>query len=66
MQGAILMGDSLEDGKMVNPKFYDTVIRIGFFNSGDDYNKKLYKESFDAIITDDGSADFIYDLLINI
>ncbi len=61
-KNVILLGDSLGDLDMVQGFKYDNLIQIGFYNyeeeSLDDFKKK-----FDVIILNEGTMDFINNLL---
>jgi len=58
----ILFGDSIEDMGMVNGFDYDNLIKIGFMNFEEN---KLddYKKVYDVIILNDGSFDYVNELL---
>jgi len=60
-RNVILLGDSLEDINMVTD--FDIIIKIGFLNENVDKNLALYRKNFDVVITDDGSMDFVNELL---
>jgi len=59
----ILLGDSLGDTDMISNYPYNNLLKIGFLNYDPKTHLKLYKESYDVIITQDGSMDFVYDFL---
>lgn len=56
----ILLGDSLQDLKMVNND--KATIKIGFLNE-DKEKLQVYRENFDVVITGDGSFESVNDLL---
>jgi cytosolic 5'-nucleotidase 3 len=59
----ILLGDSLGDLKMTGQIEFNEIIRIGFLNENIDENLGEFKENFDIIITNDGSLEFVNNLL---
>ena len=59
----ILLGDSLDDLKMVEGTKYDEIIKIGFLNEKIDENLKDYKKAFDVVILNDGTMDFVNKLI---
>lgn len=62
-KNVLLLGDSLGDLGMIKGFDYDTMISIGFLNENVEENLKNYKKNFDAVITNDGSFDFVNDFL---
>ncbi len=56
-KNAIVMGDLIDDLKMVNSLQHDNVLKIGFCNLPGLENSNLddYCENFDIVITNDGS-----------
>jgi 5'-nucleotidase len=62
-QNIILLGDSLGDLDMSKGINHKTKITIGFYNELDNKHLEVYKEKFDIVITNDGSMDYITDLL---
>jgi cytosolic 5'-nucleotidase 3 len=59
----ILLGDSLDDIDMVTGFENDNIIKIGFLNKNVDENLKNYKKTFDVLILNDGTMDYINELL---
>jgi len=62
----ILLGNSLNDLKMVNDLNTNLIIKIGFLNEDKKNKLKLYKSKFDIIITNDGPMNYINQLLKNL
>ena len=46
-----------------NTFYYKNLIKIGFLNEEIDKLKDIYKKSFDAVILNDGSMDYVNKLL---
>ena len=59
----LLIGDSLDDIGMVNGFNYDNLIKIGFLNENVAENLEYYKRTYDVIILNDSSMDYINNLL---
>lgn len=59
----LLLGDSLDDIKMAENLDYDNLIKVGFLNEKVEENLELYKQSFDVIILNDSSLEYVNDLL---
>jgi 5'-nucleotidase len=59
----ILLGDSLDDVGMVTGFDYGNLIKIGFLNDRVGENLENYKKTFDVVITNDGSLNFVNQLL---
>ena len=59
----ILLGDSLGDLGMVNDIDTNIIIKIGFLNEDVENKLALYKSKFDVVITNDGSMNYINELL---
>lgn len=62
-KNVILLGDSLGDLGMIEGFNYDEIIKIGFFNFGDESDLEEYKEKFDVVITGDGNFDYVNELM---
>jgi len=62
----ILLGDSISDIDMVVGFDYDNIIKIGFLNEEVEEKLEKYKEVYDVIIANDGSAEFLNELLNHI
>lgn len=59
----ILLGDGLGDIDMTKGFDYKNIIRIGFYNYGDDENLNDFKEKYDVLILNDGSMEFVNEML---
>lgn len=59
----LLLGDGMGDVSMVKGFLYDSLIKVGFLNDNVDKNLKTYKELFDVNILNDGSFEFVNNLL---
>ena len=59
----ILVGDALEDIRMLGDAENDIIISIGFLNENVEENLEIFKESFDVVITGDGEMNYIIELL---
>ncbi|MFA7708030.1 MAG: hypothetical protein WCX73_03705 [Candidatus Pacearchaeota archaeon] len=62
-KNVLLLGDSLGDVDMVSGFDYETVIKIGFLNENVKVNLKEYKKNYDIIILNDGTFDYINELM---
>ena len=64
----ILIGDLIEDIKMVDENERDTTLRIGILNEEmeNKENLKLYQENFDIVVTEDENLEEIIEKLIKI
>jgi 5'-nucleotidase len=58
----ILLGDSLGDLSMLENSDYKNIIKIAFYNDNEE-NLEEFKKNFDVIITNDGSFDYINELM---
>ena len=58
-KNVLLLGDNLEDVKMVKGFDYDNLIKIGFVNEDVEKNLKYYSKVYDALILNDFSMDYI-------
>jgi len=58
-----LLGDNLEDIGMVDGFEYDNLLKIGFLNENIEENLENYKKAFDIVILNDGSMEFVNNLL---
>ena len=65
-KNVILLGDSLEDVKMVSGFEYDNLIKIGFYNEETDNNLYNFKQVFDIIILNDAGVEEVNNLLMDI
>jgi len=59
----LLLGDSLEDIKMIEGFKYDNLIKIGFLNESIRENLEEYKKTFDILILNDSSMNYVNLLL---
>jgi len=62
-QNVILLGDHLGDLKMADGLEHKTKITIGFYNFDNEDYLQEYIDSFDVVICNDGSMDYINNLL---
>ena len=62
-KNVILLWDSLSDVKMIDGFEYNNLLKIWFLNKDVDKNIDKYKEAYDVVITDDGSMEFVNELL---
>lgn len=65
-KNVILLGDSLGDINMCDGIEHDNIIKIGFLNFNVQENLEKYKEVYDVIILNDGSMDYVINLLFDI
>lgn len=59
----LLLGDNLEDVKMIEGLDYDYLIKIGFLNERIEEELEYYKRNYDAIILNDSSMDYVNKIL---
>ena len=62
-KNVLLLGDRIEDLKMIEGFKYKTLISIGFLNEKVQENFEDYKKNFDVVILNDGSMDYVDSLL---
>jgi len=62
-KNVLLLGDSLGDVGMVEGFPYENLIKIGFLNHDAKKNLDKYKEVYDVVILNDGSFDYINELI---
>jgi len=62
-KNVILLGDNPEDIGMIEGFEYENLIKIGFLNENIEESLENYKKYFDIIILNDGSVEFINELL---
>jgi len=62
-KNVILLGDSIGDLGMTTGIHHNTILRIGFLNEDIDQNLKTYSGLFDVIIVNDGSMEYVNELL---
>ncbi|MFZ5955350.1 MAG: hypothetical protein ACOYT4_02910 [Nanoarchaeota archaeon] len=58
-KNVILLGDGIEDLKMISGFKFDNLIKFGFLNEDIESNLDLYKQNFDVLITNDGNFEAI-------
>jgi cytosolic 5'-nucleotidase 3 len=58
-KNVILLGDSLDDLGMVEGFAYDNLLKIGFWNDRTKERESAYRESYDVLVLNDSSLDFI-------
>jgi cytosolic 5'-nucleotidase 3 len=59
----LLLGDSIGDTKMADQMNFDEIIKIGFLNKDSQKDFDELKNNFDVIILNDGSLEFVNNLL---
>ena len=59
----ILLGDTIDDLKMVEGTKYDELIKIGFLNENVKENFEHYKKAYDVVILNDGTMNFVNKLI---
>ena len=62
-KNVLLLGDNTEDVDMIIGFEYENLIKVGFLNENIEENLEKYKESFDIVILNDGSMEYINGLL---
>ncbi|MEA2004089.1 MAG: hypothetical protein U9O53_03960 [archaeon] len=62
-KNVILLGDSIEDIKMVSGFDYDNIIKIGFLNETSEKSIDMFRRSFDVIILNDSGMGYVNSLL---
>ena len=62
-KNVLLLGDSLGDLGMIKGFDYDNLVKVGFLNDKVEENLEKYKENFDVILADDGSFDYVNNLV---
>lgn len=65
-KNVVLLGDSIDDKKMIRDFEYDELITVGFLNESVEKNIDRYKKEFDVVITNDGTMKNINNLLTNL
>jgi len=62
----ILMGDSLTDLQMTEGMKHDVILKIGYLNNllvGEDDRVENYMNSFDVVLVNDESTDFVHEFV---
>ena len=62
-KNVLLLGDGLGDLGMIEGFDYLTLVKVGFLNENVEENLESYKRSFDVVITEDGSFEFVNKLV---
>jgi hypothetical protein len=62
-KNVILLWDSLDDVQMIDGFPYHHLLKIWFFNSGDEVMKEQFREQYDVLILHDGTLDYVNELL---
>lgn len=62
-KNVILLGDSLEDIRMLKGLRYKNAIKIGFLNISNNQMKKKYIKNFDIVLEGDGDFSFLIQLI---
>ncbi len=62
-KNVLLLGDNLEDEKMIEGFDYDNLIKVGFVNENVEENLEYYKKVYDILILNDFSMDYVNELL---
>ncbi|CCG82912.1 protein of unknown function [Taphrina deformans PYCC 5710] len=62
-RNVLLMGDSIGDAKMADGFEHDALLKVGFYNFGDEARRQEFRRTFDVIISGDGALDWVTALL---
>ena len=62
-KNVLLLGDSLDDIKMIKGFDYENLLKIGFLNEKVKESLDIYKRNYDVVILNDSSLDFVNQLL---
>ena len=62
-KNVLLLGDMIEDAKMIKGFDYNNIIKIGFLNDKIKERLKSYKETFDIVLLNDTSMNYVNQLL---
>ncbi|MBU2540060.1 hypothetical protein KJ786_02780 [Patescibacteria group bacterium] len=65
-KNVLLLGDSLSDIGMVKGFDYENLIKVGFLNERVEESLEAYKHTYDVVILNDSSMDYINKLLAEI
>lgn len=65
-KNVILLGDGEGDAEMLEGFEYDNVIKIGFLNEGVKVDLEKFKNSYDILVLNDGSMDYILKSFTNL
>jgi len=59
----LLFGDLVADVKMIPEEKEEIALKFGFLDHKIDENLKYYKEAYDVVIKDEGSFDYVLDII---
>jgi len=59
----IVLGDIVEDAHMVRDECHETVLRIGYLNKGEKEREALFRDTFDMVISGDGTLAEVNDII---
>ena len=62
-ENVILLGDGLGDVSMAEGLEHETIIRVGFLNENIEKHIVCFSACYDVLILNDGSMDYVNDLL---
>ncbi len=62
-KNVLLIGDSVSDVDMIKGFNCRNLLKVGFLNESAEKNQQEYKKVYDIIILNDGSMNYIYNLL---
>jgi len=65
-KNVLLLGDNLGDLGMSEGVKHNSIIKIGFLNEHEDKLLEKFKENYDVVILNDGSMDFVNELVSGI
>jgi cytosolic 5'-nucleotidase 3 len=65
-KNVLLLGDSPGDVHMADGFDYENIIKVGFLNNDTPELRKLFQETYDVIILDDGPMDYVNELILKI
>jgi 5'-nucleotidase len=62
----LLLGDTIEDKKMIDQKEWDDTITVGFLNEKIKENLEVYKNNFDIVLTkEDATFEVVEKIALN-
>jgi 5'-nucleotidase len=62
-KNVILLGDTLGDLGMASGASHDTLLSVGFLNEDVEKELPAFNKEYDVVITDDGSMDWVLDVV---
>lgn len=62
-RNVLLLGDSLGDVGMIRSFDYDALLKIGFLNENIKDNLEAYRRSYNVVILNDGTMEYVNNLL---